>query len=111
MCPELPPRPQVSEPPRPEVVLVNDQTSISDLDALRNAVERRHPGQVLVVGKDDDRIPENVRELVRKSQGSESDVILPVRRRRSPTEAMMLMAALSLGSLDSSAVEIPRRKG
>lgn len=100
MCPQPPTRipPWPERPPRvstsPEVVVVDDGTSREDLEALRRAVEARHPGKVLVAIRDD-------LALARE----------PARRRHGSMEIMMIMAALGTGSGAAHLVETPHKKG
>lgn len=102
MCPEPPRR----IPARPEVVLVDDGTSREDLEALRRAVETRHPGKVLVAIRDElDRA--GLRDLVPAREPARP----PARRRHGPMEIMMIMAALGTGSGAAHLVETPHKKG
>ena len=97
MCPE----PTRRIPARPKVVLVDDGTSREDLERLRRAVEARHPGKVMVATRDDlDRAGLHDLALARE----------PARRRHSPMEIMMIMAALGINSGAAHLAETPNKK-
>ena len=111
MCPQPPTRipPWPERPPRvstsPKVVVVDDGTSREDLEALRRAVEARHPGKVMVATRDDlDRA--GLRDLALAREPARP----PARRRRSPMEIMMIMAALGTSSGAAHLAETPHKK-
>lgn len=119
MCPALPPRqpllvvagPTDSLPrrpatyPEPRVHVVGGD----DVDRLRQEIADRKPGEILLVspGTGDGGTPMSIEALLSRPgvsapASAERPAALPVVRRRSAAEVMMLLAALGLSSGQSA---------
>jgi hypothetical protein len=117
MCPALPPRQPLLVvagptaeatvprplPPDPEPRVL--QVSSEDRDLLAREIGDRRPGQILLIspGTGDGGTPLSLEALLgRPGASAERPAALPVVRRRSAAEVMMLLAALGLSSGQSA---------